>query len=391
MNSILFFFTFILIIFIISVSIYIISESKKSYQDIIPKEPLIYKDSEQEYKDCQEYFAMIKNGTLYNKDKIYKLSNNPKISIVIPVHNGEALIKEAVISVQNQDLKDLEIIIINDYSTDNSSDIIKELMKTEPRIRYYQNEENRGAFYTKTKGVLLAKGKYVLILDDDDKYLQRDAFTTLYSEAEKDNLDILKYNFISNHIFSNRESYNHNNNEEPIITQPQLSNLFLFKGEDGKIHQNLGVLWNQIFRTDLFVKVINQIDKKYFNEKMNCHDDYLLYFLLTRNAKRYRKINRMFYIVVYLRSSTDPKIIYRRKEKNKDVYNLKCNAYLVFIEVVFDKTENNKDDKKIAFSQLATWYLHNECKNNQLLKKEVLKFVKNFWIAPLLMKMIKMK
>ena len=182
---------------------------------------------------------MIKNGTLYNKDKIYKLSNNPKISIVIPVHNGEALIKEAVISVQNQDLKDLEIIIINDYSTDNSSDIIKELMKTEPRILYYQNEENRGAFYTKTKGVLLAKGKYVLILDDDDKYLQKNAFTTLYSEAEKDNLDILKYNFISNHIFSNRESYNHNNNEEPIITQPQLSNLFRFKGEDGKIHQNL--------------------------------------------------------------------------------------------------------------------------------------------------------
>ena len=325
---------------------------------------------------------MIKNGTLYNKDKIYKLSNNPKISIVIPVHNGEALIKEAVISVQNQDLKDLEIIIINDYSTDNSSDIIKELMKTEPRIRYYQNEENRGAFYTKTKGVLLAKGKYVLILDDDDKYLQRDAFTTLYSEAEKDNLDILKYNFISNHIFSNRESYNHNNNEEPIITQPQLSNLFLFKGEDGKIHQNLGVLWNQIFRTDLFVKVINQIDKKYINEKMNCHDDYLLYFLLTRNAKRYRKINRMFYIVVYLRSSTDPKIIYRRKEKNKDVYNLKCNAYLVFIEVIFDKTENNKDDKKIAFEQLAIWYLHNECKNNLIIKERGIEICKKFLDCP---------
>ena len=120
---------------------------------------MILKDSEQEYKDCQEYFAMIKNGTLYNKDKIYKLSNNPKISVVIAVHNGEGFIKEAVISIQNQDFKDLEIIIINDYSTDNSADVIKELMKTEPRILYYQNEENRGAFYTKTKGCTSCKRK----------------------------------------------------------------------------------------------------------------------------------------------------------------------------------------------------------------------------------------
>ena len=342
---------------------------------------MILKDSEQEYKDCQEYFAMIKNGTLYNKDKIYKLSDNPKISVVIPVHNGEAFIKEAVISIQNQDFKDLEIIIINDNSNDNSAGVIKELMKTEPRILFYQNEQNRGAFYTKTKGVLLAKGKYVLTLDDDDKYLQRDAFTTLYAEAEKEKLDILRFNYISNLAFSNRKSYIHND-KEPVITQPELSNLMLFKGKDGKIHQNGGILWNKIFRTDLFVKVINQIDKKYFNEKMNCHDDYLLVFLLTRNAKRYRKINRMFYNVVYLRSFTNPKILFRRYEKNKDLYNLQCNAFLNFIEVVFDKTENNKEDKKIAFAQLAKWYLHNECKNNQFIKEKGIKICKKFFVCP---------
>ena len=271
--SLLFFFISLIIIAIIFF-IYIFSKREKNYYkeniekgDIIPINPLILKDSEQEYKDCQEYFSMIKNGTLYNKDKIYKLSNNPKISVVIAVHNGEGFIKEAVISIQNQDFKDLEIIIINDYSTDNSADVIKELMKTEPRIRFYQNEENRGAFYTKTKGILLAKGKYVLSLDDDDKNLQRDAFTTLYEEAEKNNLDILRFNFISNYGLPNRGSYNHNNNSEPIITQPELSNLMLFKGEDGKIHQNFGILWNQIFRTDLFIKVINQIDKKYLMKR----------------------------------------------------------------------------------------------------------------------------
>ena len=77
----------------------------------------------------------------------------------MPVHNGEAFIKEAIISIQNQDLKDIEIIIIDDKSTDNSVNLIKEIMKNEPRIRLFQNEENRGILFTKAKGILSAKGK----------------------------------------------------------------------------------------------------------------------------------------------------------------------------------------------------------------------------------------
>ena len=55
---------------------------------------------------------------------------------------------------------------------------------------------------------------------------------------------------------------------------------------------------------------------------------------------------------------------------------------MVFIEVVFDKTENNKDDKKIAFEQLAIWYLHNECKNNQIIKERGIEICKKFLNCP---------
>ena len=101
-------------------------------------------------------------------NKIYYPSKNPKISIVISVYNGEAYLKTTILSIQNQDLKDLEIVIVDDCSMDDSVALIRELMKNEPRIVLNQNLENKGALYTKTKGVLLARGKYVMILDEDD-------------------------------------------------------------------------------------------------------------------------------------------------------------------------------------------------------------------------------
>ena len=129
--------------------------------------PLLIKDSEKEYIDCQEYYYMIHNNLLYDKNKRFYLSDNPKISIVIPVFNGEGYLKGTILSVLNQDFKDIEIIIIDDKSKDKSVELIKEIMKSEPRIRLYQNEINKGELYTKSKGILLSKGKYTMILNDD--------------------------------------------------------------------------------------------------------------------------------------------------------------------------------------------------------------------------------
>jgi glycosyltransferase involved in cell wall biosynthesis len=141
----------------------------------------------------QEYIYMVMNGTLYNPNEVFKESEDPKISIVITVYNGEGYLETTLLSIQNQDFKDIEIIMVDDCSKDNSVKLIKELMMKDPRVKLYQNEENKGMLYTKTRGVLQAKGKYVLLLDEDDIYAQKDAFSTLYQEAEKNNLDLLGF------------------------------------------------------------------------------------------------------------------------------------------------------------------------------------------------------
>ena len=372
--------SFFCIIFIIIISLIILPNKQNSGDTIkISTNPLISKDPELEFKDSQEYYKMSQNCELYEKDKIYNPTNNPKISIVLPVHNGEYFLKKTLTSIQNQDFKDIEIIIVDDQSTDNSVELIKELMKTEPRIKFHQNEENKGILYTKAKGVLLAKGKYVMTLDDDDNFLQRDAFTTLYEESEKENLDILKFRTIQTTMFSVKELYNHaKNDESPIIYQPELSNYMYRKRSDGNIMQNGGNLCNQIFRTDLFQKVIKEIDQKYLNIKMNNHDDFLLFFLLTRSAKSLKEISRVFYVISVTKFIHEPKVDYRRKEKNVNRDNLACQAYLMFIEIIFNKTKDTIDDKKIAFSQLQTWYMGNECRNNIETRENFIKLSKLF-------------
>ena len=336
-------------------------------------------DRNSEYNNVQEYYKMIQDHVLYDKGKIYNPSGNPKISIIIPVYNGEAFLQETLISIQNQDFKDIEIIIIDDKSTDNSTILIKELMKTEPRISFYQNEENKGPLYTKKKGILAAKGKYVMIIDDDDKFLQRDAFTSLYEEAEKFNLDILEFKSILSTSLLNIDQYNKTGKENySILYQNELNNYMYFPGFLGVIEKYDNKKVNHFVKTILYVNILEQIDDKYFNIRINYYEDYMFFFLLTRNAKSLKKIDRIFYLKEKVIFSDDSKKNHRKNERLKEGFNYLCFAYLNYIQFLFDKTKNTVEDKKIAFSQLEKLYLDNLCKSNPNYKKMALNIIDLF-------------
>lgn len=94
--------------------------------------------------------------------------NGPLVSIIIPTFNGAKYIKRAVESVQNQTYKNIEIIIINDGSTDETFSIISELGKKDSRIIILTNETNLGFVKSLNKGARKAQGKYITRIDDDD-------------------------------------------------------------------------------------------------------------------------------------------------------------------------------------------------------------------------------
>lgn len=104
---------------------------------------------------------------------------NKLISVIIPVYNNEKYFERCILSVINQSYKNIEIIIINDCSTDNVKNIIEKYKKIDKRISYYENINNMGVGYTRNRGLDLAKGKYIYFLDSDD-YIEKKCLELLH-------------------------------------------------------------------------------------------------------------------------------------------------------------------------------------------------------------------
>jgi glycosyltransferase involved in cell wall biosynthesis len=96
---------------------------------------------------------------------------NPLVSVVIPTHNRSAFVIKAIDSVLNQTYKNIELIVVDDFSGDNTYKIISERFKQYPKVRIFRNEKNLGFVKTLNKGSALAKGKYIARLDDDDTWI----------------------------------------------------------------------------------------------------------------------------------------------------------------------------------------------------------------------------
>jgi glycosyltransferase involved in cell wall biosynthesis len=352
--------------------------SYKEKKETIRRAYSIDRDLNEEYKDIQEYINMTLNGTLYNPKEVFKKIENPKISIVITVYNGEGYLKTSLLSIQNQDFKDIEIIMVDDCSKDNSVNLIKELMIKDPRIKLYQNKKNKGMLYTKTRGVLNSKGKYVMILDVDDIYAQRDAFSTLYIEAEKNNLDILGYSsvFSGFHIKKGNKILKHRKTE--IIYKPNIIKT-MYKCNSHECIRIGGLTSQYFIRTDLFVNIIKQIDDKYMNVKMNFYDDFLMFFLLARKAHSLRQIKRILYIIVrWPKERNNTLIQFRLNEKKKNRENMLCSAYINYIEFVLMKSNNDIYEKKIPSFELKKHFLKHQCRYNKKIRKRALKVLKLF-------------
>jgi len=320
-------------------------------------------DPYKEMEDIQNYVDIIFNNILIDKGKNFYFNNCPKISIVITVYNGEAFLEKALLSIQNQDFKDLEIIMIDDHSIDNSVNLIKDFMKIEPRIKLFQNSENRGMLFTKTKGILLSNGKYILLLDEDDIFIQRNAFTILYNEAEKYDLDILNFGLLMSKPKLEINKNLRNRVEYPIIYNNEIRKTMFSNNSKGEVTFINGLLTNRFIKRSILIKAINQINPKLLNEKMNFHDDYVLNFLITRIAHKYKKIDRFFYMVLCGWDAKNKKVQLRNNEKLKNRKRMRCNSLLNFIEFILEKTENNINDKKIAFYSFNKWFLNYWCRN----------------------------
>ena len=118
----------------------------------------------------------------------------PKVSIIIAVYNTEQYIKKCLDSIINQTFKDMEIIVINDGSTDSSIDFINEYKQKDERVRVVNLDRNYGICYVRNKGIECSKGEYIVFIDSDD-WVSKDYIEFLYDNIEKEKADMVSTSF----------------------------------------------------------------------------------------------------------------------------------------------------------------------------------------------------
>ena len=191
-------------------------------------------DSFNNAKDFLE--KCLKGQLINNRTNKFETSLNPTASAVIPFYNRKKTISRAIKSIQNQDITDLEIILVNDFSTNETLSMIEQLQKYDKRIKVINNKKNMGILYSRSIGALAAKGKYIFPLDSDDMVLDKDVYSSMSSIADKGGFDIVGFRIIfssyGSDILTNRisEYYYSGHPNNKVLFQPELGNYPLRPG-----------------------------------------------------------------------------------------------------------------------------------------------------------------
>jgi len=169
-----------------------------------------------------------------------------KVSIIIPVYNVDKYLETCLKSVINQTLKEIEIICVNDGSTDNSLDILQKFQINDNRIIII-NQENSGQGIARNKALKIAKGEYIGFVDPDD-WIKPTMFETLYNTAKEFKSDLVEESYIIHNEIRNYEKYVKNKVKLPVRKS--------FNHNDVKnyLFSPKLAVWNKLYKAELINK-----------------------------------------------------------------------------------------------------------------------------------------
>ena len=210
------------------------------------------------------------------------MENNVKVSVIIAVYNAEKYLVQCLDSVLNQTLKEIEIILVNDGSTDNSMQILEKYQKKDARVRVI-NQENQGAAAARNAGMKLAVGEYLSFLDADD-FFSPEMLEEMYAGCVEQDADISvirskEYNEQSHECtdmkFSIKEEFLPGNNPFSYHDIPDcIFNIFK------------GWVWDKLFRREMVMK--NHLEF----QNLRSTDDMLFVYMSLVYANRIYVIDR---------------------------------------------------------------------------------------------------
>lgn len=262
----------------------------------------------------------------------------PKVSVIVPVYNAEKYIDKCLNSLLSQTLKDIQIIVIDDGSADNT---YKKLLKYKNKITIIK-QKNSGVATARNKGLEVALGEYIAFVDSDD-WVDKEMFYKLFSVASSNNYDVVECDF--KYVDDKKQWNGVKDTLSDIITLEEKKKYFI---------QLFPVIWNKIYKRDI-IKDIR------FKNGVWAEDAEFLYRLIPR-IKTIGKVNDELYYY-YQRSSSDSRLFDKRvydyinnfngivkyyKENNLyELYKYELEyCYVRYIYATFIKRASYFKDKK---------------------------------------------
>lgn len=187
-----------------------------------------------------------------------------KVSVIVPVYNVELYLEKCLDSLVNQTLKEIEVIVVNDGSPDNSQQIIDKYTKKYQNIKAYI-KENGGLSDARNYGIKEANGEYLAFIDSDD-YIDETMLEKMYQKAKKDNLDIVVCNSVNvyengNNIeIKSNLNYSNNNVKNYLISPPMACTKIYKRTLFNKIEFKKNIFYEDLELIPKLVKLTKKID-----------------------------------------------------------------------------------------------------------------------------------
>ena len=326
----------------------LIPEYIQFFKTLNGNEEKIYKKKEYEGKDFKNYFGknrpeqlnytefyyLCSQGKLMNSQKIYDIYE-PFISIILPSYNKEKEILPSIRSIQNQSFKNIEIIIVDDCSTDNSKEIYKKLLENDPRIRVFYHQKNFGVWRTRLDGFLYSRGKYILHFDPGDYYADNLVLEDGYNIVTKYNLDCVRFSLIEVY---NRTNIEEKNNTKQIIFYDYLTKIMYGRVDFPIITVHFGSIWNRLTRSAIFTKGLYLLDEYTLNAYKNLWEDRWWNQLANKISYSNLIVNRFGYL--YFRTNIGEGSI---KLKNDEQKFKTIKEFIYFLLFDYQLSSKNSD------------------------------------------------
>ena len=343
--------------------------SFKYHPFYLPHKKSILSLNKSKINELKKGRIFLDNCLISKKKKKYKKIKKPKLSVIMPLYNCEKTIRASLNSIIFQNMTNIEIILINDFSNDN-------------------NKKNMGTLYSRSIGVLKAKGDYIFSLDNDDMYFDYDVLGYIYKRITQDSLDII--GFLTINLWNYTASINKMKNiftylypDEFYLEQPELRTWMIkFKGKY-LVHNNM--IWDKCIKSLIYKKALNIMGYNRYSNYLSWAEDTSILFIIFNLAKSFKYIYK--YGILHFKGNITSSLT--------QSIDTKIFGEIFFLDILYTFSKNNTEDKNLIVGQ--AYYIYNRynissylnTSNRFYLKSTLIKIINCNYLSNLNMRKIK--